>query len=139
MRKFSTYITKQDSIHCVPAGDGEVFVITPFLAVKTSREHLPTIFSKLPDALMAVGTGKPYVFRMPPFGKKFVGHELLESELGNLQPILDRLMASLDGGKGYRLGVSVGRVQSYRPYRRSEEHTSELQSRGHLVCRLLLE
>src|SRR5207253_7412423 len=25
------------------------------------------------------------------------------------------------------------------PCRRSEEHTSELQSRGHLVCRLLLE
>src|SRR5207253_7900336 len=25
------------------------------------------------------------------------------------------------------------------PHRRSEEHTSELQSRGHLVCRLLLE
>src|SRR5690625_4715414 len=25
------------------------------------------------------------------------------------------------------------------PYTRSEEHTSELQSRGHLVCRLLLE
>src|SRR5690625_6231070 len=24
-------------------------------------------------------------------------------------------------------------------YNRSEEHTSELQSRGHLVCRLLLE
>src|SRR5690625_6567649 len=29
-------------------------------------------------------------------------------------------------------------VQS-RPGTRSEEHTSELQSRGHLVCRLLLE
>src|SRR5437870_8764412 len=26
-----------------------------------------------------------------------------------------------------------------RPSLRSEEHTSELQSRGHLVCRLLLE
>src|SRR5439155_17583264 len=26
-----------------------------------------------------------------------------------------------------------------RIYSRSEEHTSELQSRGHLVCRLLLE
>src|SRR5437660_2289322 len=26
-----------------------------------------------------------------------------------------------------------------RPTVRSEEHTSELQSRGHLVCRLLLE
>src|SRR5437660_8585178 len=30
------------------------------------------------------------------------------------------------------------RRPSARP-RRSEEHTSELQSRGHLVCRLLLE
>src|SRR5690625_4939345 len=28
---------------------------------------------------------------------------------------------------------------SLRPGLRSEEHTSELQSRGHLVCRLLLE
>src|SRR5690625_5566190 len=27
----------------------------------------------------------------------------------------------------------------YEPKTRSEEHTSELQSRGHLVCRLLLE
>src|SRR5690625_7110308 len=27
----------------------------------------------------------------------------------------------------------------YLPGERSEEHTSELQSRGHLVCRLLLE
>src|SRR5690625_6303241 len=33
---------------------------------------------------------------------------------------------------------STGRAR--RPVRfRSEEHTSELQSRGHLVCRLLLE
>src|SRR5439155_4245689 len=28
---------------------------------------------------------------------------------------------------------------NYAPPTRSEEHTSELQSRGHLVCRLLLE
>src|SRR5439155_22646916 len=40
----------------------------------------------------------------------------------------------------------VGRVAALAEYtsvsadaRRSEEHTSELQSRGHLVCRLLLE
>src|SRR5207253_3953392 len=32
---------------------------------------------------------------------------------------------------------AVGRVE--RGALRSEEHTSELQSRGHLVCRLLLE
>src|SRR5438552_12669189 len=30
-------------------------------------------------------------------------------------------------------------IRSRRPWRRSEEHTSELQSPDHLVCRLLLE
>src|SRR5439155_5968157 len=38
------------------------------------------------------------------------------------------------------LGVSVATfVAVLLMRRRSEEHTSELQSRGHLVCRLLLE
>src|SRR2546428_8523865 len=32
-----------------------------------------------------------------------------------------------------------GRAQGRRLHRRSEEHTSELQSRSDLVCRLLLE
>src|SRR5437660_2896904 len=44
-------------------------------------------------------------------------------------------------------GAEVFRARSGRPRKtsapagmdRSEEHTSELQSRGHLVCRLLLE
>src|SRR5690625_6163899 len=35
--------------------------------------------------------------------------------------------------------LSVTRRASSRRQPRSEEHTSELQSRGHLVCRLLLE
>src|SRR6266436_8989346 len=35
--------------------------------------------------------------------------------------------------------VHVPPVYSHRSLRRSEEHTSELQSRLHLVCRLLLE
>src|SRR5690625_6196631 len=30
-------------------------------------------------------------------------------------------------------------IHEWKPDGRSEEHTSELQSRGHLVCRLLLE
>src|SRR5439155_22803258 len=34
-----------------------------------------------------------------------------------------------------RVRRAVARLSGYR----SEEHTSELQSRGHLVCRLLLE
>src|SRR5207253_6518369 len=37
-------------------------------------------------------------------------------------------------GVGETIGLSPTAVA-----RRSEEHTSELQSRGHLVCRLLLE
>src|SRR5439155_16336250 len=49
-------------------------------------------------------------------------------------------------GAGYRVlavGVEDGKEQILTPQpwefiaRRSEEHTSELQSRGHLVCRLL--
>src|SRR5690625_6053136 len=40
------------------------------------------------------------------------------------------------------LPVVLPDTEDFRPARdgrRSEEHTSELQSRGHLVCRLLLE
>src|SRR5689334_24154562 len=36
-------------------------------------------------------------------------------------------------------GTSVSQVAASRSSRRSEEHTSELQSQFHLVCRLLLE
>src|SRR5690625_861685 len=43
---------------------------------------------------------------------------------------------------GITLGIVMGDIpfirKSLHPYVRSEEHTSELQSRGHLVCRLLL-
>ena len=41
------------------------------------------------------------------------------------------------------MGILLGRSGKYGIHTnftyRSEEHTSELQSRGHLVCRLLLE
>src|SRR5437870_9391599 len=49
------------------------------------------------------------------------------------------------GGSNIQFAVhpSTGRMvvieMNPRVSRRSEEHTSELQSRGHLVCRLLLE
>src|SRR3712207_8000893 len=35
--------------------------------------------------------------------------------------------------------ASGGGIRPARPHTRSEEHTSELQSRQYLVCRLLLE
>src|SRR5690625_6952658 len=37
----------------------------------------------------------------------------------------------------FQYAAALGWVDTHYP--RSEEHTSELQSRGHLVCRLLLE
>src|SRR3712207_7124651 len=36
-------------------------------------------------------------------------------------------------------GIAKEREELFLPDRRSEEHTSELQSRQYLVCRLLLE
>src|SRR5690554_7733903 len=67
----------------------------------------------------------------------------------------DALPISEDGVEQRRSGIDhpgvghvkllvadqVGRLldEVYTGFRRSEEHTSELQSRPHLVCRLLLE
>src|SRR2546422_7127009 len=47
----------------------------------------------------------------------------------------------LHRGRGARLDVvpAVDELKRQRQELRSEEHTSELQSRLHLVCRLLLE
>src|SRR5256884_869008 len=38
-----------------------------------------------------------------------------------------------------QLGLAAQTARTYAQFARSEEHTSELQSRLHLVCRLLLE
>src|SRR3712207_7725838 len=52
-------------------------------------------------------------------------------------PGLIRIHAALGGA---RLAVDrIGEVADHVDRRRSEEHTSELQSRQYLVCRLLLE
>src|SRR2546430_927137 len=45
---------------------------------------------------------------------------------------------SVKRGQWFEVTVTVG-AGSVHPSRRSEEHTSELQSQSNLVCRLLLE
>src|SRR5437660_5812068 len=55
---------------------------------------------------------------------------------GPRDPFLEAEVAVI----GEELGPLIrGRVLLHPLLDRSEEHTSELQSRGHLVCRLLLE
>src|SRR5690625_6148064 len=58
--------------------------------------------------------------------------ELLESNTITLTGITAPATISIANGE-YKLGDGSFTAE------RSEEHTSELQSRGHLVCRLLLE
>src|SRR5690625_1461447 len=57
-----------------------------------------------------------------------------------------RMTHSIPDNSGLVIHTPIGRIVhsgdfklDYNPADRSEEHTSELQSRGHLVCRLLLE
>src|SRR5687768_17648818 len=56
----------------------------------------------------------------------------------NSRPSFSRC-ASYQVAPGTTAGPSTRAQLPVRPVGRSEEHTSELQSRLHLVCRLLLE
>src|SRR5437660_4026809 len=69
---------------------------------------------------------------------------LFRSFIGQLQDrIANRFQLTSDGWRVYQttiedtFGSEIDYAQEIKD--RSEEHTSELQSRGHLVCRLLLE
>src|SRR3712207_9020367 len=63
--------------------------------------------------------------------------------IGGLQPLVVGQMlfrADVDVGVIKRLGAAGAFGRGFHlDQRRSEEHTSELQSRQYLVCRLLLE
>src|SRR5690554_7539287 len=57
------------------------------------------------------------------------------------QELLDKIRPlTSDYGFGTKFNNhAISRIDELRDKSRSEEHTSELQSRPHLVCRLLLE
>src|SRR5690625_6276627 len=63
----------------------------------------------------------------------------IQSAVRNINRILNDFL-TIDKVKSQKLNVhhSIFNLQEFL-LERSEEHTSELQSRGHLVCRLLLE
>src|SRR5439155_7074465 len=72
--------------------------------------------------------GGLYVLTMHPF---YTGHR-------SRALWLDKLIAYMKSKPGVWFATHED-VAKYVKTTRSEEHTSELQSRGHLVCRLLLE
>src|SRR5690348_17904364 len=85
------------------------------------------------------------MIRRPPRSTLFPYTTLFRSraELRRARPLVP---ARRGRGEGRRQGALAARVGVRRPggrrlppARRSEEHTSELQSPVHLVCRLLLE
>src|SRR5690625_428283 len=83
--------------------------------------------------------GKTMEFKVvkinPEFKNVVVSHKaLIEADIEEQKK---EIVAQLE--KGQVLEGEVKNITSYGVFIRSEEHTSELQSRGHLVCRLLLE
>src|SRR5689334_25130527 len=77
------------------------------------------------------------MIRRPPRSTLFPYTTLFRS-MDALVPVRERGQPYLNAN-ARRGGRRVGRTRVARTYVRSEEHTSELQSQFHLVCRLLLE
>src|SRR5207253_11125724 len=84
-------------------------------------------------------------FRSHPSLKARLGKLIVEGLLHTAR-LVNRLIAievrhllPYGGRQSRRIRARFHRQPICRGPNRSEEHTSELQSRGHLVCRLLLE
>src|SRR5437870_8931145 len=79
-----------------------------------------------------------FMVRRPPSSTLFPYTTLFRSRGGAALALAFPVM-HFSYGLGYLRRIMELALPSGRRARRSEEHTSELQSRGHLVCRLLLE
>src|SRR5690554_3037414 len=86
--------------------------------VDTAQDIADYIFPRFEDAVQMTGTG-------------------LEDRINDLQVSLTSLESYINGFDPNNAQNSINNIKSAN--NRSEEHTSELQSRPHLVCRLLLE
>src|SRR2546421_7939378 len=74
----------------------------------------------------------PYttLFRSPSLMNSHVEPQMQQSRRNTTRAFIRRI---------YTTGIRKGKRQEAKGKGRSEEHTSELQSRSDLVCRLLLE
>src|SRR2546422_4510537 len=95
-----------------------------FLPLRRARQHLPDAPERRQDPRRLVGQVNDLV------ALRARDHVLQRFDIADRDQVPRRIAAgSLDGGRD-----ALDRLRF-----RSEEHTSELQSRLHLVCRLLLE
>src|SRR5690625_5970013 len=92
-----------------------------------------------------VSVGQILTYRLPPSAKVSILHRISGALLFLALPVVLLPILSLSLGSPETF-ESVSKVASnplikiiFLVLIRSEEHTSELQSRGQLVCRLLLE
>src|SRR5690625_339847 len=106
-----------------------------FRSIRARKHCLPHRWRQKSVGSSCRAPQKRPLVRRQEIAKSGVAREDLEDGVG-----ADCL--SIDGGILQPPADNVDRVvvpaAAYK-YPRSEEHTSELQSRGHLVCRLLLE
>src|SRR5256884_7031691 len=77
------------------------------------------------------------MIRRPPRSTLFPYTTLFRSQTGHGTISRRQAASGVAGVSRWRMEQDAGNVGA--ALRRSEEHTSELQSRLHLVCRLLLE
>src|SRR2546429_5954677 len=78
------------------------------------------------------------MIRRPPRSTLFPYTTLFRSRLGR-RPAARRAARGLERRPSHHARQRDARGRQHAAQDRSEEHTSELQSRLHLVCRLLLE
>src|SRR5258708_23130142 len=81
------------------------------------------------------------MIRRPPRSTLFPYTTLFRSRAGHVLEDLERRKSEILMRGPEHIGAKVrrGDIVGHLVVRRSEEHTSELQSPDHLVCRLLLE
>src|SRR5690625_2978918 len=95
---------------------------------------LPTDSNILSDEMVVIGTAQnrsEYMFRKL---------RILDTKGNELTLLTNRFDLDADEiAEIYKSRWEIELFFKWMKQHRSEEHTSELQSRGHLVCRLLLE
>src|SRR5690625_1889089 len=106
----------------VLAAQREAYGKAPYPSLQERREHLDRLEKVLRENIDAI---------VEALNTDFGGRSADETKIAEI-------LTSLEGIKYYRKRIKKW-MQPERRSLRSEEHTSELQSRGHLVCRLLLE